>query len=156
MIVQHPSLPFKVNTDTGEVWVPKRHGMEEGWTCGSLESKGYRTFNYHGKKYKVHRVVAETCIPNPENYPFVDHINRVRDDNRPCNLRWATRSMNARNSIMVDRAAERMGFRRYEDPEKYKKLYQKSYYENNRERLLKYAHDHKYGDAGCGNKLNVN
>ncbi len=49
------------------------------------------------KKVRVHRIVAETFIPNPENKSEVDHINRIRNDNRVENLRWATRLENAQN-----------------------------------------------------------
>lgn len=45
----------------------------------------------------VHRLVASTFIPNPENKPCIDHINRVRDDNRICNLRWVTHKENEDN-----------------------------------------------------------
>ena len=47
---------------------------------------GYlRTRLYHNKKGKselIHQLVAKTYIPNPNNYPTVDHINRNKLDNR--------------------------------------------------------------------------
>lgn len=43
--------------------------------------------NYH-KIYSIHRLIAETFIPNPDNLPQVDHINTIRNDNRIENLRW--------------------------------------------------------------------
>lgn len=47
----------------------------------------------------VHRIVAETFIPNPNNYSFIDHINGDRTDNSVNNLQWCTRSMNMLNPI---------------------------------------------------------
>lgn len=40
-------------------------------------------------------LVAENFIPNPNNYPQVNHINRNVRDNRVCNLEWVTNKMNS-------------------------------------------------------------
>ncbi len=45
----------------------------------------------------VHRLVAQAFIENIENLVEVDHINRVRDDNRVENLRWANRKNQMKN-----------------------------------------------------------
>ena len=66
---------------------------------------GYTLVNLCGKMFLVHRLVAKTFIPNPENKPCVDHINTIRDDNRVNNLRWVTHKEN-----MVDNEITRNKF----------------------------------------------
>lgn len=62
---------------------------------------GYKIFriqNQNGRKeVRIHRLVASTFIPNPENKPQVDHINGNTLDNRVSNLKWVTNFENSRN-----------------------------------------------------------
>jgi len=54
------------------------------------------TLKKNGKKIcaSVHRLVAIAFIPNPNNYPCIDHINDNQIDNRASNLQWCTHKMN--------------------------------------------------------------
>lgn len=51
------------------------------------------------KTHKIHRLVAEHFIPNPDNKPCIDHINTDRTDNNVENLRWTTQKENCNNPI---------------------------------------------------------
>lgn len=94
----------------GCIQLPKR-----GWMRGSL-SNGYRVFYYQGEHYRAHILICRAFngLP-PEGKPFVDHINRIRDDNRPDNLHWVSRSENRANAADVDRSIEKYGARECED-----------------------------------------
>lgn len=72
-----------------------------------LNSLGYYVVNLYNngkvKQYFVHRLVAETFIPNTNNYPVIDHKNTITTDNRVENLRWCTVKDNVNNPISSKR-----------------------------------------------------
>ena len=51
------------------------------------------------KRMRVHRMVALTFIDNPDNKPYVNHINGNRSDNNVENLEWVTPSENTQHAV---------------------------------------------------------
>ena len=69
---------------------------KDGYCIVQLQYKG------EARYLRVHRLVAQAFIPNPDNKPQVDHINAIKDDNRVENLRWATPKENNNNPISIE------------------------------------------------------
>jgi len=65
------------------------------------DRKGYCVINLRTYKkpqtFRLHRLVALHYLPNPNNYPQIDHIDRNKTNNKICNLRWCNNSMNQLN-----------------------------------------------------------
>lgn len=58
------------------------------------DKDGYVIVGLNSKTFKVHRLVAQAFIPNPNNYPVVNHKNEIKDDNRVENLEWCSIAYN--------------------------------------------------------------
>lgn len=55
------------------------------------------------KRLSIHRIVALAFLPNPENKPFINHINCIVSDNRVENLEWVTPKENTAHAIKLGR-----------------------------------------------------
>ena len=53
------------------------------------------------KLCRVHRLVADAFVPNPNNHPMVNHLNSKRDDNRFENLEWTDNSGNQKHAFKI-------------------------------------------------------
>ncbi len=57
----------------------------------------YLSVKIDNKNKKIHKLVGLAFLPNPEQKPEIDHINRDKLDNNLTNLRWATRKEQSLN-----------------------------------------------------------
>lgn len=98
-------------------WIPEWEGLYKASTHGRIKSysrknpfimvplynpNGYvRVDLCHNKIRKsslIHRLIAQTFIPNPFNKKEVNHKNGIPDDNRVENLEWVTKEENEQHS----------------------------------------------------------
>lgn len=95
-------------SDLGRVY-----SVRSGIILRQADSKGYSVVSLYGngsaKTVKVHRLVAGAFIPNPENKNTVNHINENKEDNRVCNLEWATEAEQNLHGTRLARAARSRG-----------------------------------------------
>lgn len=64
--------------------------LDKGYLEINLQNNGKR------KKFRVHRLVAQAFLSNPDSLDTVDHVNGIKTDNRAENLQWLSRSENSK------------------------------------------------------------
>ena len=61
--------------------------------------KGYLRISLRGKNYRIHRLVANAFVPNPDNLPQVNHKDGNKLNNHYLNLEWCTNSHNTAHAM---------------------------------------------------------
>ena len=64
----------------------------------TVNNRGYLSVVVRRKTHMLHRLVAQAFIPNPDNKPFVNHIDGNKLNNRVENLEWCTTAENNRHA----------------------------------------------------------
>lgn len=65
-------------------------------------------FDGHGYKHKmIHRLIAIAFIPNPNNYPFINHRDECPTNNSIDNLEWCTASYNVNYGTAIQRSVDK-------------------------------------------------
>jgi len=92
---------YKINK-SGDVYSCMRSKLKKHRTTCDDYIYLHLSINGERKKCRIHRLIALQWIPNPDNLPEVDHIDRNRQNNHIDNLRWVDRQTNRRNQDRYD------------------------------------------------------
>jgi len=125
-------------TDDGRVWSK----ITNKWLKQCINSKGYLVVSLtkSNKTYpkRIHRLVAEAFVPNPDNKPCVDHIIPISEGgtNEASNLRWVTQEENCNNPLSLINYSEAQKGKKLSDETREKMAaFQKKRFEDKEERM---------------------
>ena len=90
------------------------------------------------KEFKLHRLLAIQFIPNPDNLPEIDHIDRNRQNHKLENLRWVDLTTQARNKENI---INRQGHIQLSRTTKKGNYYQAEFYYDYRKRYTKCSYN---------------
>ena len=105
---------FKYNKITGKLYwrVSPANSVSSGDLCGTVcKSTGYTCVWYKKTKYLAHRIIWAIIYKQDPGQLCIDHINRIRTDNRAENLRMATPAQNGSNRPTKGAYLTRNGWR---------------------------------------------
>ena len=87
---------YTIDTD-GNVYNMITNEKKKWW----LNDKGYALVELHNngnrKRFRVHRLVAETYLPNPNNHKEVNHLDLDKCNNSVDNLEWCNGNQNIKH-----------------------------------------------------------
>lgn len=91
-------------TQDGRIW---NHRTQRFMSTRIHHALGYQFVNLSKdgtkKAYTVHRLIAKTLLPNPDNLPGVHHRNGIKTDCRVSNLEWTTQEKNMIYSAIYEK-----------------------------------------------------
>lgn len=97
-------------TEEGKIWAYRKktsdgRTVKERFLKTWLIGHGYETVMLYkdgvSAKFLVHRLVAQTFIPNPDNLREVNHLDANKLNNRADNLEWVSSKENKRHAIAL-------------------------------------------------------
>lgn len=112
----HPDFEgyVEISTEGGVRTVSRLVTYPQGWSktvkgksiARRVSDRGYytSTLQVAGKPVpqQIHRLVAETFIPNPDNLPFINHKDGNKLNNCVENLEWCTAEQNLQHAARTD------------------------------------------------------
>ncbi|MCS2775473.1 NUMOD4 domain-containing protein [Bacteroides fragilis] len=89
-------------SNASKLKILKQHITKDGYSTVAL------TINSVTQRYRVHKLVANAFIPNPNNYPCINHKDENKQNNTVDNLEWCTSKYNNNYGTRIERFVESM------------------------------------------------
>lgn len=99
--VKHYGEYFKLSAHTNR---------KNGYVYASFKYYTDKPGVYEKRTRRVHIIVAETFLENPNQLPIVGHRNNIKSDNRVDNLYWTTYSQNTKKAYADGLAKNDKGY----------------------------------------------
>ena len=93
---------YKIN-ESGIIVNKNNHVMRTALSNSGYLRTALEDQDGNRKNKSIHRLVAETFIPNPDNLPVVMHLDNDPLNNHVSNLKWGTQSDNMRQAFDENR-----------------------------------------------------
>jgi hypothetical protein len=92
-------------SDLGNVMILPYISEQGHFLAGRLLSptdngRGYQRVNFNNETKYLHRLVAQTFLPNPQNKEEVNHVDGNKKNNVLYNLEWVTPDENRQHAVI--------------------------------------------------------